>query len=156
MLRNRQTLKGMTERICFFLVLTILLSCSKDDEVIENLSNQIIGSWSLTSQTKSECANPSEEGSENFSCTATWCFKRTFTSDGKYLLEDKSSGTTNTVSGTYTVTGNQLEISATASAGCGVPITINVSGSTLTLSFSKVSGSDCNCKRVEVYKKGGN
>jgi len=117
------------------------LSCSKDPDPI----NPLLGTWQYSQEIYSDCADPVDNGTYDFTCNDTDCFKVTFQDQGKISYQSLVSGVNNTTSGTYKIENSQVTICTT---GCDNPVGFTVTGN--TLSFIRQDNAGCTVTTVLI------
>jgi len=109
----------------------IITSCGSDDD--DDSGSSIVGFWNATELTKSECANPDDNGTETFEPgDATFSFG----TGGDYTFVLIEGSMTETENGTYTISGSNIELCAAGATICE-NFQWSISGSELTLTGSE-------------------
>jgi hypothetical protein len=90
--------------LLILLISTFIFSC-KDDETI----SPIVGTWIIVSAKFTECADGSNSAI-TYWCEPENCSKQTYTADGKLIFEDLVKGVTTLLEGTYTISGNTINV----------------------------------------------
>lgn len=118
-------------------------ACGDDDE--NTLS--IVGTYTLSQESVSGCNDPADNVVENKSCTATECETLTIAPDGTYTFVEVEAGITTTETGTYSISGNQMNINSPTSTDIA---TFTLSGSTLTIVFPAEGDG---CTETDVFTR---
>jgi hypothetical protein len=119
----------------FFLIIacfTLLFSCSEDTP-----NNPFVGTWTYINQTFTNCDNSSDNGTFDFECNATDCYRLTFQSNRKLIFESLIAGSATTTEGSYSFENDKLTLCST---GCDDPVTFTVSANTLILTNEDDAG----------------
>jgi len=107
--------------LCSLLAVALVASgCGDDEPNVEEPSNALIGTWSLSTLIATNCAEVTDNGSEIRPCTADECLKWEFREGGVIIISDTFDGDTDVSSGTYVISGNDLTISADGDTNTGV------------------------------------
>jgi hypothetical protein len=131
------------KEVVFVLLITLILSCSKDDELA---IPSIVNTWNLDSQSLKNCKDSDSNIQESGMCTDATCYKYIFYADGLFTYEIKINGLIDAKKGFYTISGDQLTICI---SGCSIPVTFINSGDTLTLTYKDaVTG----CDGTKIFK----
>lgn len=127
---------------CTLFIVAFISSSCGDDEPGEETTNDLIGVWSLNSVTYSNCSDPSDNGTEDNSCTATDCIKWEFRTGGVLIATDLFDGDTDTETGSYTISGSNLTVTIEGEMAVG---TYSVNGTQFVYNFQDPE-LDCNTR----------
>ena len=114
-----------------FGILTFFSSCGSDDDSSPanlSLEGRV---WTLISDSATNCADETNNRSESGVCTAMECHTL-FAEDGIITFSNTEGGILETITDTYTISGNELTIVDSIP----VAFTIVIVGDTLTLTFA--------------------
>ena len=142
-------MKTMSKLMMYALSATFLLSlvlfsgCGNDDDEPSGLPLE--GTlWTETSYSATGCDDPDDNESGTSSCTSTECYTIRL-SAGTITFEDTEGGTKDTSTGTYTISGNTINVNF---GGINLPVTYTISGSTLTIKLDSPFGG---CQETTTY-----
>jgi hypothetical protein len=93
--------------ILLILCAVAIVSCNDDEKKI---SHPIVGTWTLLSESASDCTDPLDEYEDLYDCTPDDCITVTFKSNGKFVIKYIEDGDTDTEQGTYTLSGNEITL----------------------------------------------
>ena len=114
-----------------FAVAFVASSCGDDEPTVES-ANDLIGVWRLSTVTSTNCTDPTDNGVENEGCTATDCIKWEFREGGVIVATDIFDGDSDTLTGTYSVSGNNLTVTLDGDTATG---TFSVSSTQFVYNF---------------------
>ena len=117
---------NLSKPILIFVAAVIFISSCDDNDVY----NPFLGTWVYTTETYTQCDNAADNGTFDYTCNATDCFKVTFQEGGRLLYESLIGGAATTIEGTYSFENTELTICST---GCDDPVSFSIAGNTLNL-----------------------
>ncbi|MCK6618627.1 MAG: lipocalin family protein [Cyclobacteriaceae bacterium] len=85
----------------------MLVSCNDDEKKI---NHPIVGTWTLLSESASDCTDPLNEYEDTYTCTPDECVTVTFKSNGKFVITYLEDGDEETEQGTYTISGTEITL----------------------------------------------
>lgn len=88
----------------------IFSGCDNASSTPEVDGADLVGVWTVTSASATNCDDADENGNFTTICTSTDCLKVEFKADGTFVSTDLEDGVTATNNGTYTVSGSQITI----------------------------------------------
>lgn len=124
-------MKSSKNLMFVFCSLALFASCDETD-----LSNPLVGSWTLKGTTIQNCKDKSQNISTTYSCDALTCRKYTFNPDGSLtVVNTQEDDDTITLNGTYSISGSTavIQVDTRPHSISGETFTFTVSGSTLYL-----------------------
>jgi hypothetical protein len=127
----------------YLLLIGLIISC-KDDDVVDPM----LGTWTLYSQSATDCDNPANNYSYIATCTASECVKITFKSDSTREMQVTEDNLTVTYTGTYTKSGNQITY-CQPNGSCNTAA-YTIVGNTFTTTYTDTS---FGCTNIMVLKK---
>lgn len=107
----------------------ILVSCNDDEKKI---NHPIVGTWTLLSESASDCTDPLNDYEDTYTCTPDECVTVTFKSNGKFVVNYTEDGDTETEQGTYTISENEITLCYPDTPPDCETISFVIDGSTLT------------------------
>ena len=141
----------LKQLMCAFFACAILFSaCKKDDETS---NDDVVGTWNAVSFISSGCDDPTEDGIVDASllacndpaallCTEiSYVLKADGTFDNEIVGMALGTDISQTFSGTYTVSGDELELCATGESDC-LKFTVANNQFTFTVTDDPESGCD--------------
>lgn len=121
----------------------LIISCKEDEQ-----TDQLIGTWTLLSETKINCTNEAENHYNAVECTNQFCRKITFKNDDTFKVEETDEGVKQTIPGTYQKDGDQITLCF--DGNCDEPVTYTINNGSLTISGQEV---DTGCIKTVVFTK---
>lgn len=121
------------------MLLLVLSACDNEATTPEDDNSALVGTWTVTSATTSNCNDASENETRAAICTTTDCLTVEFKADGTFVSTALEDGITDIDNGTYAVSGDQLTITQD---GMSEVSTFSITGNTLTLNGNE-TGSGC-------------
>ncbi len=103
------------------ITLFTISSCSDDDG---GPTLSIVGTWVLIQNIESNCDDPADNFNETLTCNANDCITLIFRSDNTFQTIEIEDGDTFTISGSYSINGNNLTFSG---VDFGVPVNLTLS-----------------------------
>lgn len=142
-----KTMKQLFFFLMIFCASMYLSACSDDDG--DELS--LIGTYALSEESTSGCADPAENVTETYTCTTSDCETLIVNKDGGFSYIEIASGVTTTTTGTYTTSGSTITFAYTVNGVAETDVaTFSLTNSGLVLTFEQDSDG---CIDVETYTK---
>jgi len=131
-------------------VLIITGSCGDDDDA--SIDSEIVGTWTFTNDSYSECTDSEDNIEIEQVCDADNCSKIRFESDGTLSGIETIDGETETSTGTFSTNGDEVTLTVVIdNVTFSVVLTYSISGEVLLLNY----GTDefDGCLNIETYTK---
>ena len=148
----------LKQLMCAFFACAILFSaCKKDDETS---NDDVVGTWNAVSYTSSDCDDPDDDGTVDASllacndpaallCTEiSYVLKADGTFDNEIVAIVLGIDASETLTGTYTTSGDEVELCTTGVSDC---FTVTVANNQFTLTTT--DDPDTGCDVDTVFEK---